>query len=48
MDLVDKAEKIIMTSLSNFYNTNPAPLAICGLPLVVETKQHMLGLEEEL
>jgi hypothetical protein len=31
MDLLDKAKKITMTSLSILYNTNPMPLAICAL-----------------
>jgi hypothetical protein len=48
MDLLDKVEKITMTSLSIFLNTNLVPLAICGLPLVIDPKQHTLGVEEKL
>jgi hypothetical protein len=48
MDLFNKIEDITITSLLIFNNTNSMPLVICGLPLVVNPKQHTLGVKEEL
>jgi hypothetical protein len=36
MDLFDKVEEIVMTSLSILYNTNPMPLAICALTSAID------------
>jgi hypothetical protein len=48
MDLLDKVKEIAMISLSILYNTNPMPLVISTLNLVVDPKQQGLGVEEEL
>ncbi len=40
MDLIDKAKKIAMTSLSILYTKNPTPLAICPLTLAIDPKQQ--------
>lgn len=48
MDLLDKVKEIAMISLSILYNTNPMPLIISTLNLVVDPKQQGLGVEEEL
>jgi hypothetical protein len=48
MDLFDKVEEITMTNLSNLYNIDPMPLAICGPPLAANPKQHRSGAKEEL
>jgi hypothetical protein len=47
MDLLDKAEKITMTSLSILYSTNPMPFIICVLPSLGETKQQGLDVKED-
>jgi hypothetical protein len=48
MDLLNKAEEIIMTSLLVLYNTNPMPLAICSLPSPTNPKQQGSNVKEEL
>jgi hypothetical protein len=48
MDLLDKAKKIIMTSLLVLYSTNPVPLMICALAPLGELKQQRLDAKEEL
>jgi hypothetical protein len=48
MDLLNKGAKITMTSLSILYSTNPVPLVICALTLVVDPEQQRLGIEKKL
>jgi hypothetical protein len=48
MDLLDKAQKITMISLSILYNTNPMPLAICALTLPTDLEQQWSCTKKEL
>ncbi len=48
MDLLDKVEEIVMTSLSILYNINLVPLAICALTLAAYLEQQRSVVKEEL
>jgi len=48
MDLLNKVEEITMISPLILYNTNLVPLAICGLPPVVNPEQQRSSVDEEL
>ncbi len=48
MDLLDKAEEIVMISILVLYNTNPVPLTICALSPPTDVEQQVSSVKEKL